>query len=75
MNLKKFKIDKSGKTEALFIKDKFLTINKKTINDLVSYSLLKKNDVRICFHSSKKDKLHYMINVILKKLIWRNLIL
>ena len=52
-NLRKFKIDKSGKSEAFFLKKLFL-LDKKTIDELQRYSL-KKRDVRICLHSSKKE--------------------
>ena len=66
-NLKKFKIDKSGKSEAFFLKKKYISIDKKTIDNLQKYSLKKKKDVRICLHSSKKESLQYMINSIIKK--------
>jgi len=66
-NLKKFRIDKSGKSEAFFLKKNYFSLDKKTIDKLQKYSLEKKRDVRICLHSSKKEKLHYMINVIIKK--------
>ena len=66
-NLKKFRIDKSGKSEAFFLKKNYFSLDKKTIDKLQKYSLGKKKDVRICLHSSKKEKLHYMINVIIKK--------
>lgn len=67
-NKKKYKIDKSGKTLAIFLKDQFSIIDEKIINHLIIFS--KKNnyqDIRICMHSNRKSKIHNMINLINKK--------
>lgn len=67
-NKKKYKIDKSGKTLAIFLKDQFSIIDEKIINHLIMFSK-KKNlqDIRICMHSNRKSKIHNMINLINKK--------
>ena len=41
-NLRKFKIDKSGKSEAFFLKKNYFSVDKKTIDELQRYSLKKK---------------------------------
>ena len=41
-NLKKFRIDKSGKSEAFFLKKNYFSLDKKTIDKLQKYSLEKK---------------------------------
>lgn len=68
MNRKLYKIDKSGRTPAIFLKSKMLKIDNKSINFLKHYSKkLNNSNLRICMHKNKKDKLHNMIVLINKK--------
>ena len=60
--MKKIKVDKSGKSEALFLLDKIPVVNKKDLAILIS----KKKNIRFCLHKSKKSKLHCMVNLINK---------
>ena len=65
-NKKNFKIDRSGKSIAIFLK-KNLKVNKNIIFQLIKFSKeINKDNIRICMHSSKKDKIQNMINVIYK---------
>ena len=59
----KLKIDSSGKSTALFIKNKIPIISTKNL----SFLRKKKQNIRFCLHKSKKSKLHCMVNLILKK--------
>ena len=60
-NKKKYKIDKSGKTLAIFLKDQFSIIDEKIINHLIMFSKkMNHQDIRICMHSNRKSKIHNM---------------
>jgi hypothetical protein len=65
--MKNFKKDSSGNTTAFFFKDKIPIINKKLLSNFVSYSKIKKDNIRICLHSAKKDKLHSMLVLLHKR--------
>lgn len=61
-NSKKFKIDNSGNSLAIFLKQEHLNINKELINKLKIFSKKNNNcNLRICLHRSKKSKLQNMI--------------
>ena len=67
-NLKKYlNINLTGKSPAFYLKKNINSLNKNTINSLSDYGKDKTTDVRICLHSSNKDKLQFMINVLSKK--------
>ena len=64
----KFKVDKSGRSNALYLKER----NNVLLKDLKYLETLtneSKKDNRICFHKDKKSKLHIMINCLTKKKI------
>ena len=58
----KFKIDKSGKSPAIFVKDFIPVLSSREFNKLIKY----KTNVRFCLHKSRKNKLQCMINLIKK---------
>ena len=58
--------DNTGKSKSLFLK-KNRKIVKKDINFLKKEGLKSKKPLRICIHSSKKSKLHSMINFLYKQ--------
>jgi cupin fold WbuC family metalloprotein len=61
-----FKIDQSGKSSALFVKnDRALSIS--DLNILIKMTKDKREDHRLCLHNSKKSKLHVMVNCLIKK--------
>ena len=59
----KKKIDNSGKSAAIFIKDLVPIIDKKDFKRLINF----KKNIRYCLHNSRKSKLQCMINLIRKK--------
>jgi cupin fold WbuC family metalloprotein len=61
-----FRIDKSGKSKALYLK-KNSALSIKDINLLFNIFKNKKQDIRICLHKNKKSKLHIMIICLNKK--------
>ena len=66
-NKKLYFVDRSGKSLAIFLKNKCTVIDKKIVDDLILFS--KKNnfeDVRICMHNNKQAKLQNMINLTFK---------
>ena len=66
-NKKRFILDYSGKSLAIFIKEDFIEINNSLIKNLKKLSLKNNNcNLRVCLHRNKKDKLHNMI-VLLNK--------
>lgn len=65
--MKNFKKDISGNTTAFFFKDEIPIINKKLLSNFVSYSNIKKNNIRLCLHSSKRNNLHSMLVLLYKK--------
>jgi cupin fold WbuC family metalloprotein len=66
--IKKYKIDNTGKTDALYFKKNSLNIlDKKTLDDLIKLANKKKNNIRLCFHENKKSDLHSMVNIIFSK--------
>ena len=68
VNLKKYlNINLTGKSPAFYLKKNINSLNKNTIKSLSDYAKDKTTDVRICLHSSNKDKLQFMINVLSKK--------
>lgn len=65
---KKFLIDKSGKSHAYFLKKNvYIKFNNIFFKKLKIHALSEKKNIRICCHQNKKDKLHNMFNLILKK--------
>ena len=67
-NQKYFTFDKTGKSLAIFPKEKYFTLSKKKIKQLKLLSKLNQNEnVRICLHRTKKDALHNMIIYLNKK--------
>tara|TARA_B100000989_G_scaffold212944_1_gene161814 strand:- start:170 stop:607 length:438 start_codon:yes stop_codon:yes gene_type:complete len=63
---KKFKIDLTGKSPAIFLKKEIL-VNDILIKKLIKYSKINNNiNCRLCFHKTKKDSIHNMI-VLLNK--------
>jgi cupin fold WbuC family metalloprotein len=68
INNKNFKFDKTGKSLAIFPKKKNFVVNFKLINELKLLSRKNNNqNVRICLHKNKKEKLHNMIIFLSKK--------
>lgn len=67
-NEKLYFIDKSGKSDAIFLRNKCTVIDIKILDHLVKYS--KHNnfkDVRICMHKNKKSVIQNMINLTFKR--------
>ena len=64
---KDYLIDTSGKSKAIFLRNKKIIDNNK-INELIKFSKSKKKseNVRYCLHKSPSSKLHSMINLIYK---------
>ena len=60
--MKKNKIDISGKSPAIFIKDLIPTIDYRDFKKLINY----KKNIRYCLHKSRKNKLQCMVNLIRK---------
>tara|TARA_B100001250_G_C19814810_1_gene797760 strand:+ start:4549 stop:4977 length:429 start_codon:yes stop_codon:yes gene_type:complete len=60
--MNKYKIDKSGKSLAIFVKDFIPIISAGEFNKLIKY----KKNVRFCLHKSRNNKLQCMINLIKK---------
>ena len=61
-----FKVDTSGKSPALFLKNS-IKINKKVVNELIKLSKLNNDiNVRICMHKNKNSIIHNMIVLINK---------
>lgn len=65
--MKNFKKDSSGNSTAFFFKNEIPIINKKLLSDFVSYSKIKKDNIRLCLHSAKKDNLHSMLVLLYKR--------
>ena len=59
----KNKIDNSGKSAAIFIKDLVPIVDKKDFKRLINF----KKNIRYCLHNSRKSKLQCMVNLIRKK--------
>jgi cupin fold WbuC family metalloprotein len=65
-NNKNFKIDTSGKSPAVYVKNA-IKINKKIVDELIKLSNLNGNiNIRICMHKSKNCNIHNMIVLINK---------
>lgn len=58
----KKKIDTSGKSAAIFIKDLVPIIDKRDFKKLINF----KKNIRYCLHNSRKSKLQCMVNLIRK---------
>jgi len=58
------KLDVTGKSPAFLLKKNKNYLPKKAINNLFEVSKNLSQDSRICLHSSKKDKVQFMINVL-----------
>jgi len=65
--MKNFKIDKSGKSNAFFFKQKFPFVDDQIIKNLIKVYKKNNEDVRICLHKNKSNELQCMINLIVKK--------
>lgn len=62
-----FIIDKSGRSKALFFKDKKNIFSYQLLRHLEDYYKRNKSEIRFCIHENKKTNLQVMINLILKK--------
>ena len=60
--MKKYKIDKTGKSHAIFIQDKIPVVHQNDFKKLIGY----KTNIRYCLHRDRKSKLQCMINLIRK---------
>ena len=69
--MKNLREDKKAKTKAFFFKTSSTVLNSKTINFLETYYRKNKKDIRICLHTSPKDKHHDMV-LLQKKKIFTN---
>ena len=66
--IKEFKLDKSGKTNALYFKKNISrNLTNKILNNLIQISKIKQENIRLCFHEKKNSELHNMVNIIYKK--------
>ena len=66
-NSKKFKIDLTGRSPAIFFKEEIL-INNTLIKSLIKYSKINNNiNCRLCLHKTKNDIIHNMIVLLNKK--------
>ena len=67
MTSNNLRLDKSGRSEALFFKDKKNIFSKKLVRYLEDHYKKNKHEIRFCIHENKKTNLQVMINLILKK--------
>jgi len=61
-----YKLDNSGLSKALFIRN-FEAFNSKQLKTLLNDYSKEKKDIRFCLHQNKKSNLQTMINLIVKK--------
>ena len=66
LNKDTFKFYNYSNSEVFFLR-KGKVIDKKNIEDLISWGLYKKKDLKICMHKNIKDELHNMVNFLYKK--------
>ncbi len=64
---KKYKIDTSGKSRAIFLNKNNNFFNKTHLSFLKKYYTKQKKEIRICLHQSKKSNLQVMVNLIILK--------
>ena len=60
-------INNNGKTPAFYLGKNTNFLKSKDINYIRKFSIKNKTDTRICLHSSPKEKIQIMINVLKKK--------
>ena len=64
-NKRKFKLDNTGKSLAIYPKNRNIKIDAKLINSLKKLSKDSENcNLRVCLHKNKKDKLQNMIDLL-----------
>ena len=61
-----FKKDKSGKSDAYFLKKK-INLDQIFLNKFLKFAKKDKKNIRICCHKNKNSELHNMINIMFKK--------
>ena len=66
LNKDTFKFYNYSNSEVFFLR-KGKVIDKKNIEDLISWGLYKKKDLKICMHAAVREKLHNMVNFLYKK--------
>lgn len=67
MNLKKIKLDKSGKSNAIFFDKRTNIFDKRIITYLKNHYKKNKTELRFCLHFDKFTNLQVMINLIIRK--------
>ena len=68
-----FKKDKSGKSDAYFLKKK-INLDQIFFNKFLKFAKKDKKNIRICCHKNKNSELHNMINIMFKKTMKKYLI-